>query len=115
MISRGEICQRIPKIHADDPLIYRFISLLLLQGELILVIGHLLCRSKAKHNVILIIAFLEGVLLDEGMLWVLFLELGLIGVLGHCGFVTADGEVAVAISVGLGNGNRLLGVLFLVL
>ena len=75
MISRGEIRQRIPEIHANNPLIHRFVPLLLLLRKLILVIGDWLTCSEPQYNIILIITLPERSLLDKGMLRVLLLEL----------------------------------------
>lgn len=115
MISRRKIRQTIPKIDTDNPLINWLVPLLLLLRKLILIIRDGLTTSKPQHNIILIITLPQRCLLDKWMFRVLLFELRLIGILCHCGFITADGEVTVAITVRLGDGDRLFCVLFLVL
>lgn len=115
MIRRRKIGQAIPKIHTNYPLIDWFVPLLLLLSKLILVISDRLTNSKSQHNIILIITLPKRCLLDKWMFRILLFELGLIGILCHCGLITTDGEVTVAISVRLGKRNRLFCVLFLVL
>lgn len=115
MIRRRKIRKTIPKIHTNDPLINRLVPFLLLLRKLILVIRDGLTSSKTQYNIILIIALPKRRLFDKLMLWVLLFELRLICILRHCGLITADGEMAVAISVRLRQRNRLFRVLFLVL
>jgi hypothetical protein len=79
--------------------------------EFVFVVGCGLIAAESKYDIILVVAFSKTFLLDEGMLWVFLFEFGLVGILGHCWLVAADCEVAVSVSVRLGKGGRLLGVL----
>lgn len=75
VIASCKVCESIPKVNADDPLIDGLGAFLLLLNKLIFVISALLVIAEAKDDIVLIVALLHSFLPSQRVFRVFLFKL----------------------------------------